>query len=237
MRKSKQHKSSLLEHLGTAMRDLRVDLSLTQDELATAAQLHRTYITDIEAGHRNLSMLTYGRLTEALQCALSLPIIDAERSMERDSASPLFGIKGSLSKASKLLHTSSSFFPILKIESFELDVKANMSRVQLSVETYQGKHNAYPKDQSELEESLHGQFPINPFTNLPERPSIGTAIDEEFATRTSCLLQPGQIEYSPMNRGANYIIRGGAASGKALMGPSPGRTYVLSGNLRIYNQP
>ena len=76
------------------MRNRRVDLNLTQAELADSAKLHRTYVTDIEAGHRNLSMLTYGRLTEALSCALSLPILDAERSMNREAMPSVYGIKG-----------------------------------------------------------------------------------------------------------------------------------------------
>ncbi len=237
MQKSRHHRSSLLTYLGAAIRDRRVEQSLTQGEVATAAKLHRTYITDIEAGHRNLSILTYGRLTEALHCSLSLPIIDAERCMKREGASSIYGINGALSKNSQSLHSNSNFYSTLRTESLELFVRANMSRVQFAVELYASHHNAYPKDKGELEESLSGQFPVNPFTRCAECPTIGTAIDEEFSTRTTYLLPPGQIEYSPMNKGANYIIRGGGASGKALSGLSPGRTYVLSGNLRSTNQP
>lgn len=237
MRKVNQHKNVLLTHLGNAMRSRRVDINVTQQELATATKLHRTYITDIEAGRRNLSMLTYGKLTTALRCALSLPMIDAERSMARDSATPLYGFEGGLSRASQLLHSSRTFFRNLESELFELDVVANMTRLQLAVETYAANHHKYPQDKRELEEALCGRELVNPFNRQPEIPTIGTAIDEEFATQTSFELLPGEIEYSPINSGVNYIIRGGAANGKALPGPSPGFTYTLSGNLRSYNQP
>jgi transcriptional regulator with XRE-family HTH domain len=237
MRKSKQHNNVLLTHLGDALRGRRVDINVTQQELATATKLHRTYITDIESGHRNLSMLTYDKLTQALRCALSVPMMDAERTMRRGPAASLYGKKGALSKSSRLLQSSSDFFPNLEIDSLELVVKAAMSNLQLAVETFAQKHKRYPRNESELRECLCGKLPVNPFTQKAECPSIGTAVDEEYATRVSCVLEPGQIEYSPMNKGANYIIRGGAANGKALPGPAPGSTYVLSGNLRSYNQP
>jgi transcriptional regulator with XRE-family HTH domain len=237
MRKNKHHSHSLLTHLGDAIRNRRVDLGITQQELASKTELHRTYITDIEAGNRNISMLTYSRLTDALQCAVSLPLVEAERSMAQMSASPLYGIKGGLSKATKLLHLQSSFCPDLHIIALELQVKASMSKLQVSVESYWRKHNVYPNDVTELMEALTDQLPINPFTNKPERPSMGTAIDEEAAIRVSSILRPGEIEYSPIEKGANYIIRGGGNDGRGLAGQTLGCTYVLSGNLRTSNQP
>lgn len=237
MRKTAQHTHSLLTHLGDAIRNRRVDIGITQQELATATDLHRTYITDIEAGHRNISMLTYQKVTDSLLCALSLPLTEAERSMARKYASPLFGVKGGLSKASQFLHSSSRFCQDLGIVALELQVVANMSKWQLAVESFAQMHNRYPSESSELDKAMHSQLPVNPFTKRPEQPSIGTATNEELATRMPCLLRPGEIEYSPMKKGANYIIRAGGAEGKGLGGPSLGSTYVLSGNLRTDNQP
>lgn len=55
MRKSKQHRKNRdLEALGDAIRNRRVDLELTQNELGELAVLHRTYVTDIEGGLRHL---------------------------------------------------------------------------------------------------------------------------------------------------------------------------------------
>lgn len=237
MRKFKQHNNDVLTHLGNAMRNRRVDAKLTQQQIATATNMHRTYITDIEAGHRNLSMLTYSRLAHALHCAMSVPMIDAERSMARQHGQATYGFKGGLSNASELLHSTGSFLKNLEIDSFEFDVLGNMSKLQFAVESYARSHKRYPRDEAELEEALAGRKLINPFLQIAESPTIGSAIDEEFATRTSCLLRPGEIEYSPMNSGSNYIIRGGAGDGKALQGTTPGSTYVLSGNLRKFNQP
>lgn len=237
MHRTKRQKHLLLTHLGDAIRNRRVDIGITQQELASTTNLHRTYITEIEAGYRNISMLTYSKVTDALLCATSLPLIEAERSIARESASTPYGTKGGLSKASKLLHSSGRFCLDLDIVASELHVKANMSKLQVAVESFVRKHSIYPRNASELEEALCGQLLINSFTKEPERPSIGTAINEELATRSSCFLHPGEIEYSPMHKGANYIIRGGGVGGTGLAGHSLGSTYVLSGNLRTDNQP
>ncbi len=157
--------------------------------------------------------------------------------MARQPLATLFGIKGGLSKSSKLLRSSSRFCRDLDIVALELYVKAEMSKLQGLVETFAHEHSAYPSDKSELEEALCGQLSINPFTRKRELPSIGTAVDELLATKVACFLRPGEIEYSPIKKGANYIIRGGGADGKGIAGPSFGSTYALSGNLRTDNQP
>ncbi len=80
MRKLKQRrKNDALLSLGEAVRNRRVDLLLTQEQVAENAELHRTYVTDIEGGLRNLSFLTLLRLARALRCPLSKIIIDTEQ--------------------------------------------------------------------------------------------------------------------------------------------------------------
>src|SRR4030095_2137505 len=78
MQKSKQHRKRVLRALGAAIRNRRVDLELTQEQLGGAVELHRTYVTDIEGGLRNLSFLTLMRLAQGLECSLSELIGDAE---------------------------------------------------------------------------------------------------------------------------------------------------------------
>ena len=79
MRKSKQQRKNLiLKSFGEAVRNRRLDQKMTQEELGDAAQLHRTYITDIENGLRNLSFLTMMRLAVALQTPLSDLLVEAE---------------------------------------------------------------------------------------------------------------------------------------------------------------
>ncbi len=67
-----------LKALGLAVRNRRLDLSLSQEELGNSAELHRTYITDIEGGTRNLSFLTLLRIAGALTCTLSELLTEAE---------------------------------------------------------------------------------------------------------------------------------------------------------------
>lgn len=83
MRKTSQHRNNVfLIALGDAVRNRRVDLLLTQQALADIAGLHRTHVTDIEAGHRNLAMLTLLRIAKALDLPLSELIRAAEAMQE-----------------------------------------------------------------------------------------------------------------------------------------------------------
>src|SRR6187401_2484571 len=59
-------KSKLLRALGQAIHIGRTSLSLSQEELAQRAGLHRAYISEIERGERNPSLRTLGKLAEAL---------------------------------------------------------------------------------------------------------------------------------------------------------------------------
>ncbi len=57
--------------LGTALKKRRLNLGLSQEELANRAGLHRTYITDVERGSRNPSLETIQKLARALEVPLS----------------------------------------------------------------------------------------------------------------------------------------------------------------------
>jgi transcriptional regulator with XRE-family HTH domain len=69
---------SILQALGDAIRSRRVELELTQHEIGQAADLHRTYVTDVENGLRNVSLLTLVRLAKALQSPPSQLLVEAE---------------------------------------------------------------------------------------------------------------------------------------------------------------
>ena len=56
----------LLSALSRTLQARREYLGLSQEEVATKAGLHRTYISDIERGARNLSVKNLSRLAEAL---------------------------------------------------------------------------------------------------------------------------------------------------------------------------
>jgi transcriptional regulator with XRE-family HTH domain len=52
---------------GTAVRKRRNELGISQEELAGRAELHRTYVADIERGTRNVSLINIERLSRALE--------------------------------------------------------------------------------------------------------------------------------------------------------------------------
>lgn len=59
------------ERFGTAVKFRREELGLTQEELAERAGIHRTYLSDIERGGRNPSLVNIERLSLALDLELS----------------------------------------------------------------------------------------------------------------------------------------------------------------------
>ena len=71
MRESRRQIDRIQSPLGAALKRRRLDLGLSQEELANRAGLHRTYITDVERGSRNPSLDTIQKLAGALQVALS----------------------------------------------------------------------------------------------------------------------------------------------------------------------
>ena len=56
---------------GEAVRGWRKLLGISQEELAERADLHRTYVSDVERGTRNLSLESIERLARALEISVS----------------------------------------------------------------------------------------------------------------------------------------------------------------------
>lgn len=52
--------------LGQRVRDARHRLRMSQESLAHAADLHRTYVGAVERGERNVSLLNIVRIARAL---------------------------------------------------------------------------------------------------------------------------------------------------------------------------
>jgi CheY-like chemotaxis protein len=69
MRKPKQ-KDELRVRFGSAVKTTRKNQRISQDELAHRAGLHRTYISDIERGARNLSLASIQKLAAALEVSV-----------------------------------------------------------------------------------------------------------------------------------------------------------------------
>ena len=75
----KKDKPDIRERFGFAVKARREELELTQEELAEKAKIHRTYLSDVERGSRNLSLVNI----EKLAAALSLSISDLFQQVEK----------------------------------------------------------------------------------------------------------------------------------------------------------
>ena len=58
--------------VGKRTRELRNRLGISQEELAEMAGLDRTYITSVECGRRNISIVNVEKLAKALNVSLPL---------------------------------------------------------------------------------------------------------------------------------------------------------------------
>lgn len=59
--------TDIKKKLGSRIKDLRVEQGFSQEELANKCHLHRTYISDIERGERNVSIENVERIARALE--------------------------------------------------------------------------------------------------------------------------------------------------------------------------
>jgi len=69
--KAKREVSEIQASLGKAIKAQRQRLGVTQEELAWRADLHRTYVADIERGGRNLTLSSIINLATALQVSVA----------------------------------------------------------------------------------------------------------------------------------------------------------------------
>ncbi|MCC7527301.1 MAG: helix-turn-helix transcriptional regulator [Candidatus Melainabacteria bacterium] len=67
--------------LGSILRHRREMLYITQEELAEASGFHRSYISDVERGHRNLAVRNLRRICEALEFPASAVLKQVEISL------------------------------------------------------------------------------------------------------------------------------------------------------------
>lgn len=62
---------NLIRDFGISVKTYRQHLGISQEELAERANLHRTYISDIERGARNVSLESISKLATALEVSVS----------------------------------------------------------------------------------------------------------------------------------------------------------------------
>ena len=70
--------SGLQSAVGSAIRQRRRLLGLSQEGLAASAGVHRTYVGSVERGERNISLINLARIASALDCQPSELLSDAE---------------------------------------------------------------------------------------------------------------------------------------------------------------
>ena len=64
-------KNDIKARFGNAVRAQRQKRSLSQEKLAEISGLHRTYISSLERGKRNVSLQNMEKLAGALECKIS----------------------------------------------------------------------------------------------------------------------------------------------------------------------
>jgi transcriptional regulator with XRE-family HTH domain len=64
--KERSRKEASLKSFGMAVKRRRLSLGLTQEDLAEKSGLHRTYISSLENGQRNIALSNIIRLAKAL---------------------------------------------------------------------------------------------------------------------------------------------------------------------------
>ena len=65
-------------NMGRVIRAKRSELNFSQESLAHAVGVHRTYVGSIERGEQNVSILNLGRIANTLQTPLSRLVALAE---------------------------------------------------------------------------------------------------------------------------------------------------------------
>jgi plasmid maintenance system antidote protein VapI len=72
----------LVVALGQILQEQRVLLGMSQCQLAEASDFHRSYISDVERGYRNISLRNLSRLARALDLPVSTALMQAERRIQ-----------------------------------------------------------------------------------------------------------------------------------------------------------
>lgn len=70
---------TILMRFGSAIRKLRRERNISQEKLADLCTLHRTYISDVELGKRNVSLENISRIACALNVSITELFEEAER--------------------------------------------------------------------------------------------------------------------------------------------------------------
>jgi DNA-binding XRE family transcriptional regulator len=114
--------NDLLDYLGKRIRDLRKEKGFSQEEFAFQCNLDRTYISDIELGKRNVSIINLSNIADALGVPLFKLFMgfpsNASSSSNQDEVS--YKIKPNFSISCGFNVTSLGIFDAVKMTSNQL---------------------------------------------------------------------------------------------------------------------
>lgn len=71
--------SNVLQRFGHTVRNIRISKGISQETFADMCELHRTYISDIELGKRNISLENIVRISSALGLSISKLFEEVEK--------------------------------------------------------------------------------------------------------------------------------------------------------------
>ncbi|MGD0121703.1 MAG: helix-turn-helix transcriptional regulator [Candidatus Limnocylindrales bacterium] len=77
----------ILQAFGLAVRNLRRERGLSQEEFADLVGVHRTYMGGIERGERNVSLVNIGKIAESLGLSLGDFMTHVDLALSSSSAS------------------------------------------------------------------------------------------------------------------------------------------------------
>lgn len=72
-------KANVLQSFGHTVRNIRISKGISQESFADMCELHRTYISDIELGKRNVSLENISRISSALGLSISKLFEEVEK--------------------------------------------------------------------------------------------------------------------------------------------------------------
>ncbi|SOB57934.1 conserved protein of unknown function [Pseudodesulfovibrio profundus] len=76
LEKYSESERKIMSDFGQRIRRLREEAGLSQEKLAEETDVHRTYISGVERGRQNISLLTMNKLAQALDVDLQALVAD-----------------------------------------------------------------------------------------------------------------------------------------------------------------
>lgn len=72
-------KEDLIHAFGQTVRTVRLSKGISQEKFAGMCELHRTYISDVELGKRNVSLENIQKMSKALDMSISELFMEVEK--------------------------------------------------------------------------------------------------------------------------------------------------------------